>query len=131
MKVKIGNYTGWFGPHQLAELLCFWVKPVKDEYGFKRKPDWVHDFGEWLTHGSVRSEREVGEVYKFMGEERPVTWLYKFLLWIENIKPDRKIKVKVNPGSMNANSQIVADGNFFTEDVSLSMFMQHLIRMAV
>ena len=96
MKVKIGNYTGWFGPHQLAELLCFWVKPVKDEYGFKRKPDWVHDFGEWLAHGSVRPEREVGEVYKFMGEERPVTWLYKFLLWIENIKPDRKIKVKVD-----------------------------------
>jgi len=24
---------------------------------------------------------------------------------------------------MNANNQIVADGNFFTEDVSLSMFM--------
>ena len=39
MKVKIGTYTNWFGPYQLAELLCFWVKDVKDESGMKSKPD--------------------------------------------------------------------------------------------
>lgn len=55
----------------------------------------------------------------------------RFFITHTNDTNERKIKVKVNPGSMNANNQIVADGNFFTEDVSLSMFMQHLIRMAI
>ena len=44
---------------------------------------------------------------------------------------ERKIKVTVNPSSLNNANQVVADGNFFTEDVSLNLFMQHLIRMAV
>ena len=36
MKVKIGPYKNWFGPYQLAELLCFWAKEtVVDEYGMK------------------------------------------------------------------------------------------------
>ena len=35
MRVKIGNYTNWFGPYQLAEKLCFWAKPVEGEYGIK------------------------------------------------------------------------------------------------
>ncbi len=48
MKVVIGPYTTWIGPYQIAEKLCFWAKPVPDEIGMKRKPDWVHDFGTWL-----------------------------------------------------------------------------------
>lgn len=44
---------------------------------------------------------------------------------------ERKIKVKVNPSSLNANNSAVSEGNYFTEDVSLSLFMQHLVRMAV
>ncbi|CAB4129301.1 hypothetical protein UFOVP112_399 [uncultured Caudovirales phage] len=49
MKVYLGPYTTWIGPYQIAELLCFWVRPVKDECGFDSKPDWVHDFGTWLA----------------------------------------------------------------------------------
>jgi hypothetical protein len=49
MKVYLGPYTTWIGPYQIAELLCFWVRPVKDELGFDSKPDWVHDFGTWLA----------------------------------------------------------------------------------
>ena len=45
MKVKIGPYKDYFGPYQLAEKLCFWAKPVKDEWGIEDKPDWVHNFG--------------------------------------------------------------------------------------
>ena len=44
---------------------------------------------------------------------------------------ERKIKVRVNPSSLTANNATVESGNFFTEDVSLNVFMQHLIRMAV
>ena len=39
MKAHIGPYKSWFGPYQLAELLCFWAKDVEDEYGMKSKPD--------------------------------------------------------------------------------------------
>lgn len=94
MKIKIGPYTNWFGPYQLAETLCFWVKKVPDEYGFPRNPDWVHSFGEWLAHGSIRPERKVGEVYSW-DEERPTTWLYDFLLWIDG-KKKRKISIRID-----------------------------------
>jgi hypothetical protein len=51
MKVKIGPYKNWIGPYQIANALCFWVPEAKDEHGFKTKPDWVHDFGTWLSGG--------------------------------------------------------------------------------
>lgn len=95
MRVKIGPYKNWFGPYQLAELLCFWAKKKKDEHGIPRNPDWVHDFGEWLAHGKISPEPAVGEVYD-MWEERPQTWLYRFLSWI-NSKKDRTVKVHIDP----------------------------------
>ena len=49
MKVKIRKPVNWFGPYQLAEALCFWAKKEKDEIGFNRSPDWVHDFGTFLA----------------------------------------------------------------------------------
>lgn len=94
MKVKIGPYVNWFGPYQLAELLCFWAKEEKDEFGFPKKPDWVHDFGEWLAHGSVEPDPKVGEVRPFIGE-RHHTWLYRFLSWIHS-KQERTIKVHID-----------------------------------
>jgi hypothetical protein len=96
MRVKIGKYKNFFGPYQLAEKLCFWAKPVKDEYGFKDNPDWVHDFGEWLAHGSIEPEDQVGDRKKMFGDERPVTWIYKFLLWIDRLKGERKIKIHID-----------------------------------
>jgi len=93
MRIKIGPYKSWFGPYQLAELLCFWAKDVEDEYGMKRKPDWVHNFGEWLAHGSVEPEPEVGDIQKW--GDRPHTWLYKFLSWIDS-KKKRTIKVHID-----------------------------------
>ena len=94
MKVKIGPYVNWFGPYQLAELLCFWAKEEKDEFGFPKKPDWVHNFGEWLAHGSVEPEAEVGEIRSW-DRERHHTWLYRFLSWIHS-KQKRVIEVKID-----------------------------------
>jgi len=93
MKVKIGNYTNWFGPYQLAELLMFWVPKEKDEYGFEHTADRVHKFGEWLAHGSVEPEPTVGDIHKW--GDRPHTWLYKFLSWIHS-KQERTIKVHID-----------------------------------
>ena len=78
MKVKIGPYKNWFGPYQLAELLCFWVKKVPDEYGMEHYPEWVHNFGEWLAGG-----------------EDNESLLYKFMLWVDS-KRKRKVKIHID-----------------------------------
>ncbi len=94
MKVKIGPYKKHFGPYQLAELLCFWAKEKPDGFGIKRKPDWVHKFGEWLAHGSIEPEPKVGEIRR-LNKHRRQTLLYKFLLWLDS-KYERKIYVKID-----------------------------------
>ena len=93
MKVKIGPYKNWFGPYQLAELLMFWVPKEKDEYGIPHTADRVHKFGEWLAHGSIEPEPEVGDIHKW--GDRPHTWLYKFLSWVHS-KQERTIKVHID-----------------------------------
>lgn len=80
MKVYIGKPKNWFGPYQLADALCFWVKEVEDEYGIKSKPDWVHNFGEFLAHGF---HKETEEEARSWNNERPKTWLYKSLSWLD------------------------------------------------
>lgn len=95
MRVKIGNYKSWFGPYQLAEKLCFWAKEVPDEYGFKNKPHWVHSFGEWLAHGSIEPDPKPGDYTRIFNDERPTTFLYKFLLWLDKFK-QRKIEVHID-----------------------------------
>lgn len=94
MKVKIGNYTSWFGPYQLAELLLFWIPKKKDEYGFPYTDERVHKFGEWLAHGKVLPEPKAGETVKLNPREDH-TWLYKFLKWIDD-KKKRKIEVRID-----------------------------------
>ena len=79
MKVYIGPYKSWIGPYQIAEALCFWVKDVPDEFGFKRKPDWVHNFGTWLGENKDGSD----------------SWLTKLCVWIES-KRERTIKIRID-----------------------------------
>ena len=94
MHVKIGKYKSWFGPYQLAEAIMFWVPKEKDEYGFPHTADRVHKFGEWLAHGSIEPEPAVGEVSSW-GEDRPETWIYRLLKWIDS-KKKRKISVHID-----------------------------------
>jgi len=95
MRVKIGPYPDWFGPYQLAKLLCFWVKPVKGEYELESEPNWVHQFGEWLAHGSVEPEPKVGEITSW-NRERKHTLLSRFLSWIHS-KQKRTMKIQIDP----------------------------------
>lgn len=94
MKIKIGPYKDWFGPYQLAQKLMFWVPEEKDEHGFPKTADRVHKFGEWLAHGSIEPEPEVGKIYS-MWEDRPKTWVYNLLLWIDS-KKERKVKIHID-----------------------------------
>lgn len=93
MKVRIGPYKNWFGPYQLAEIILFWVPKEKDEYGLSHTATRVHNFGEWLAHGRVEPEHEVGDI--FGSDDRPETWLYKILKWIDK-KKKRKIHVHID-----------------------------------
>ena len=77
MKVHIGPYKNWIGPYQLADALCFWVKEVEDEYGIKSKPDWVHNFGEFLAHGF---HKETEEEARSWNNERPKTCIFFVIL---------------------------------------------------
>ena len=94
MKVRIGPYKDWFGPYQLAQKIMFWVPKETDEYGFSHTADRVHKFGEWLAHGSIRPESAVGEETDW-GDDRPETWIYKLLQWIDR-KKQRKISVHID-----------------------------------
>lgn len=97
MRVKLGKPKDWFGPYQLAELLMFWVPKEVDEYGFKRTADKVHNFGEWLATGSIKSEPEYkpGDTVELIKREENITFLYKFLLWIDKIRNRNGNQTKV------------------------------------
>jgi hypothetical protein len=79
LKVYIGPFVNWIGPYQIAERLCFWAKSEADEYGIKRKPDWVHDFGARLA------ERKDGSD----------TLLTKACQWVHQRK-QRKVKIRID-----------------------------------
>ena len=96
MKVWIREPHNWFGPYQLAELLMFWVPKEKDEWGFPHTAERVHRFGEWLAHGSIEPEPEVGSVTTW-NRDRHETWLYKFLLWVDKQKQKiPRVMVKID-----------------------------------
>jgi len=80
MKVVIGPYHNWIGPYQIAEALCFWVPKIKDPMDIiARKPDWVHEFGRWL------SEDKHGED----------SWLTKACQWVES-KRHRQVYIRID-----------------------------------
>lgn len=92
MKVYIGPHKNWFGPYQLADVLCWWTKSEKDG----SKPKWVHHFGEWLAYGSVEPESKPGDPPRRMfNDHRTETLLHRFLLWV-NSKKKRKISVRID-----------------------------------
>ena len=70
MKVKIGKYHSWTGPYQIADALCFWVREVEDEYGMKSKPDWVHNFGTWLSEKKDGSDSVLLKVCNWIESKR-------------------------------------------------------------
>lgn len=95
MKVKIGKYKDTINCYGLANKLCFWVKPIKDEYGMKSEPDWVHSFGEWLAHGSVTPDPTPDNPISLWRDDRPDTLLARFLYWIDS-KKQRTVKVHID-----------------------------------
>lgn len=97
MKVYIGPYKNWFGPHQLAEKICFWAKKdIVDEYGSKDYPDYVFKLGEWLAYGKWRGVNDIPQSKEtlFINDE-PETWLHRLMQWYEK-KRKRNIKIRID-----------------------------------
>ena len=77
MKVYLGPHRNWIGPYQIAEMLCFWVRPVKDEHGFNSKPDWVHDFGTWLAENQDGSDSRLTKLCEWIQSKKKRTeWVH-------------------------------------------------------
>jgi len=97
MKIEIGPYKNWFGPHHLAEKICFWAKKdVADEYGYKDYPEYVFKLGELLAYGKWRGIDDLpsGKKNLFENDDKP-TRLYNFFQWIES-KRTRVQKVRID-----------------------------------
>lgn len=90
MKIYIGPYTKWIGPYQIADILCFWARPVKENGVFSSKPDWVHNFGTWLAKDKNGND----------------TWLTMICEKIEERKK-RKVKIRIDKyDTWNLNSTL-------------------------
>ena len=81
MHVKINNYKGWVGPHQLSKKILFWIDDNDDR---------VFKFGNWLAHGKyVNLDGLTTEI------ENRKTVLSKFLDWMHS-QTTRKVYVKID-----------------------------------
>lgn len=74
MKVKIGPYTNFIGPYQIAEKILFWKDKYNDE-----DCDMVHTFGKFLASKKDGSD----------------TLLTKFCQWV-NTKRERNVKIHID-----------------------------------
>jgi len=103
--------------------ICIWKgQKITDweKAGYHEQPDYAN----------LKSLLEVPieDAQYIMAERFPMP---RFFVCTPGDTNERKIKVRVNPSSLSNQNSTVESGNFFTEDVSLNVFMQHLIKMAV
>jgi hypothetical protein len=54
MKVYIGKYVKWWGPHQLAELIPFISEDTKDRIGDWLAKTWINNVCEWVYSKTKR-----------------------------------------------------------------------------
>lgn len=98
MKVKIGNYTKYVGPHQIADKVFFWVDkyPELREEGCAkyesrldyRLKEW---FAEFLSYGFQKEDKN----NKYFADSRSSTWFYNLCNWIYS-KRQRTVKVHLD-----------------------------------
>lgn len=79
MKVYIGPYISWFGPHQLAEKILFWKnKYHQDPDTAEKHCEQIYALGEWLS-----------------GTSETPSLLSRFCGWI-NSKKKRKVNIYID-----------------------------------
>ena len=99
--------------------ICIWRGDtiVKwEEAGYQDKPDFANFKG--LLEAPMEDAKYI------MQDRFPFP---RFFVTKPNCTHERRLKAKVNPSSAGGATGSNQD-NFFTEDVNLNLFMQHLIR---
>lgn len=96
MKVKIGNYTSWIGPFQIADKIFFWCD--KHAYDEKLLNRWDHklkdQLGDFLAYGFNKEPvRKDGKEYWNDGRKR--SWFNGVCEWVHS-KQKRNVKVHID-----------------------------------
>ena len=79
MKINIGPYTSWIGPHQIAEKIFFWVD---------RRGIWADDDSHYNRWDYRACDK--------LGDWLDSTWVSKFCNWIDS-KNKRKVDIRIDP----------------------------------
>lgn len=83
MYVKIGKYTTYWGPYQLADMVCFWCENYPEDDLHNRWDYRFHDWlGDFFAHGFDKTQKKK-------------SWLYKLCEWVES-KKKRKVKIHID-----------------------------------
>lgn len=78
MRVKIGPYVDWFGPHQIADAVFFWLEDYPTD---EQANSMIYKLQDWFSD--------------FLAGKKNDSWLHKFCQWIHD-KRTRKISVKLD-----------------------------------
>lgn len=103
--------------------ICIWKGATIaswEEQGFHNDPQYAN-VKELL-------DNPIADAEFIMQERFPMS---RFFITKPGDTSERKLKARVNPSSLNADNTTAKSGDFNSEDVSLNVFMQHLIKMAV
>ena len=73
-------------------------------------------------------ETPVADAEYIMQERFPMP---RFFISVPGDTNERRLKARVNPSSLTSANTTTETGDFHSEDVSLSAFMSHLIKMTV
>lgn len=93
MKVKIGNYTKWIGPYQIADKIFFWVdKYTLDDSKTNRWDYKLKDsFADFLCYGFQKKD----DRNKYFTDNRKDSWFYRLCNWI-HAKQKRTVKIHLD-----------------------------------
>jgi hypothetical protein len=78
MRVKIGPYLDWFGPHQIADAVFFWLDKHPTDEDAERT---IYKLQDRLSD--------------FLAGEKNNSWLMQFCQWVHD-KQKRKVVVKLD-----------------------------------
>lgn len=99
MRVKIGKYTNYVGPYQIADKVFFWVEKYPELLGAEKcaayEKRWDYRAKEWFSEFLYYGFQKKDPNNKYLEDNRKETWFARLLSWIYK-KQKRTIKVHID-----------------------------------